>query len=269
MADKVVIVVQARMSSSRLPGKVMLPVLGKSILFRMIERLRMISRKAQIIIATTDDKNDDIIEQEAWQMNIACYRGSLNNLLDRHYRAGLQLNADLVLKIPSDCPLIDPQIIDKVLRFYFDHAGEYDYVSNLHPATFPDGNDVEILTMDCLERTWKEARRPFELEHTTPYIWEHPGKFRIGNVTMEKGSDYSMSHRFTIDYEADYQFIKRVFEELYTANPGFSCRDILNLLDEKPEIYAINAMYAGVNWYRSHLDELKTISSEQTRVMID
>ena len=93
MADKVVIVVQARMSSSRLPGKVMLPVLGKSILFRMIERLRMISHKAQIIIATSDDKNDDIIEQEAWQMNVACYRGSLNNLLDRHYRAGLQLNA--------------------------------------------------------------------------------------------------------------------------------------------------------------------------------
>jgi len=269
MADKVVIVVQARMSSSRLPGKVMLPVLGKSILFRMIERLRMISHKAQIIIATTDDKNDDIIEQEAWQMNVACYRGSLNNLLDRHYRAGLQLNADIVLKIPSDCPLIDPNIIDGVLDFYFDHKGEYDYVSNLHPATFPDGNDVEIMTMDCLKRTWKEAKRPLELEHTTPYIWENHEKFRIGNLAMGACEDYAMTHRYTIDYEADYQFIKRVFEELYAENHGFSYRDILNLLNEKPEIYAINAKYAGVNWYRNHLDELKTISSRQTKVLTD
>jgi spore coat polysaccharide biosynthesis protein SpsF len=269
MADKVVIVVQARMSSTRLPGKVMLPVLSKSILYRMVERLQMISHKAQIIIATSDHGNDEIIEQEAKQINVACYRGSLNNLLDRHYRAARQLNADVVLKIPSDCPLIDPNIIDEVLDFYFDHNGEYDYVSNLHPATFPDGNDVEIMTMDCLERTWKEAKRTLELEHTTPYIWENPEKFRIGNVVLDTGRDYSMSNRFTIDYDADYQFIKRVFEELYPVSPGFSYQDILNLLDEKPEIYAINANYAGVNWYRNHMDELKTISSEQTKAMTE
>ena len=269
MAEKVVIVVQARMSSSRLPGKVMLSVLGKSILQRMIERLQMISHKAQIIVATSDHANDDIIEQEAKQMNIACYRGSLNNLLDRHYRAARQLNAAIVLKIPSDCPLIDPQIVDDTLHFYFANQGKYDYVSNLHPATFPDGNDVEIMTMDCLEKTWKEAKKLLELEHTTPYIWENPGKFSIGNVVLETGEDYSMTHRFTIDYEADYQFIKRVFEELYAENPGFSYRAILNLLEEKPGIYTINAKYAGVNWYRNHLDELKTISSQQTKVLTE
>ena len=212
MATKIVIVVQARMSSSRLPGKVLLPVLGKSILYRMIERLQMISHRAQIVIATSEDETDDMIAAEAGQMNVACYRGSLNNLLDRHYQAAKQFGADIVLKIPSDCPLIDPTIIDSVLNFYFAKPGGYDYVSNLHPATFPDGNDVEIMTMDCLEKTWKEAKRPLELEHTTPYIWENPEKFSIGNLLWWTGYDYSMSHRFTIDYEADYQFIRRVFE---------------------------------------------------------
>jgi spore coat polysaccharide biosynthesis protein SpsF len=268
MAKKTVIVVQARMSSSRLPGKVMLPVLGKTLLYRMIERLRMIRNEAQIIIATSQESADDMIEQEASAMNVDCFRGSLNNLLDRHYQAAKQAGASIVLKIPSDCPLIDPAIIDEVLDVYFADPGKYDYISNLHPATFPDGNDVEIMTMDCLEKTWREAKRPLEMEHTTPYIWENQDKFRIANVIWNTGKDYSMSHRFTIDYEEDYQFIKRVFEELYPANPAFTCSDILNLLNEKPDIYNINAQYAGVNWYRNHLDELKTISSGQTKLTL-
>jgi spore coat polysaccharide biosynthesis protein SpsF len=156
-----------------------------------------------------------------------------------------------------------------VLDFYFANPGGYDYVSNLHPATFPDGNDVEIMSMDCLEKTWKEANRSLELEHTTPYIWENPEKFNIGNVLWGTGLDYSMSHRFTIDYEADYHVIKRVFEELYPKRPDFSCYDILALLDNNPDIYRLNAQYAGVNWYRNHLDELKTISRGQTRMVID
>ncbi|HEY2581719.1 MAG TPA: glycosyltransferase family protein [Mucilaginibacter sp.] len=266
MAENAVIVVQARMSSSRLPGKVMMPILDKSLLFRMIERLQMTTHKTVVVIATSEDKTDDVIAQEALQINVPCYRGSLNNLLDRHYQAAKQYNADIVLKIPSDCPLIDPRIIDSTLDFYFDDPARYDYVSNLHPATFPDGNDVEIMTMDCIKKTWKEATRPLELEHTTPYIWENPKKFKIGNVAWETGKDYSMSHRFTIDYEADYRFIKRVYEELYPLKADFSCGDILNLLEQKPEIYNINAQYAGVNWYRNHLNELKTISSDQTKV---
>jgi len=265
MAGKIVIIVQARMSSSRLPGKVMLPILGKSLLYRMIERLQMINHDAEIVIATSTDKPDDVIAQEARLMDVACFRGSLNNVLDRHYQAALEYNAGVVLKIPSDCPLIDPLVIDDVLDFYFEYPRKYDYVSNLHPATFPDGNDVEIMTMACLGKTWHEAKRPLELEHTTPYIWENPGKFSIGNVTWETGLDYSMSHRFTIDYEADYLFIKRVFEELYPRNPGFSCGDILRLLNEQPEIYGINAQYAGVNWYRNHLDELKTVNAGHTK----
>jgi spore coat polysaccharide biosynthesis protein SpsF len=267
MAVKIVIVVQARMSSSRLPGKVMLPLLGESLLYRMIERLKMIRHQAQIVIATSGEKEDDIIEQESLKIGVPCFRGSLNNLLDRHYQAAKLYNADIVLKIPSDCPLIDPQIIDQVLNFYFEGNGQYDYVSNLHPATFPDGNDVEIMTMACIQKTWKEASRTLELEHTTPYIWENPEKFKIGNVSCNTGKDYSMSHRFTIDYIADYEFIKTVFEELYPAKPNFSCEDILELLEKRPDIYQINTKYSGVNWYRNHLDELKTISPDQTKTI--
>jgi len=269
MAEKTVIVVQARMSSTRLPGKVMLPILGKSLLRRMIERLQMINHNAQIVIAASDDKADDVIEQEAAQIGVACYRGSLNDLLDRHYQVAKKYEADILLKIPSDCPLIDPRVIDEVLDFYFEYPGKYDYVSNLHPATFPDGNDVEIMTMHCLEKTWSEATKLLEREHTTPYIWEHPEIFSIGNLTWDSGKDYSMSHRFTIDYEADYRFIKRVYEELYPERPDFSCEDILDLINKKPEVYNINAQYAGVNWYRNHLDELKTVSAAQTKTIAD
>lgn len=269
MGGNTVIIVQARMSSSRLPGKVMMPVLGKSLLWRMMERLQMIKHPATFVIAASEPSSDDIIEKEAEEMGIPCFRGNLNNLLDRHYQAAKKYNAGVVLKIPSDCPLIDPRIIDQVLDFFFAHPGEYDYVSNLHPATFPDGNDVEIMTMECLEKTWREASRQLELEHTTPYIWENPDKFRIGNVVWDRGLDYSMSHRFTIDYKADYDFICRVFNELYPQKHDFSCGDIIALLEQKPEIYEINAQYAGVNWYRNHLGELKTVSASQTKVTVN
>ncbi|MBS1530276.1 MAG: glycosyltransferase family protein [Bacteroidetes bacterium] len=267
MPGKIVIVVQARMTSSRLPGKVMLPILGESLLYRMMERLQMIKHPAQFVVAIPKEEKGGVIESECARINIPCYCGDLNNLLDRHYQVAKLYNADIVLKIPSDCPLIDPRIIDQVLDFYFEHEGEYDYVSNLHPATFPDGNDVEIMTMACIEKTWKEATRKLELEHTTPYIWENPEKFRIGNVLWGTGKDYSMSHRFTIDYSADYEFIKTVFEELYPGKPDFSCDDIANLLEKRPDIYQINAEYSGVNWYRNHLDELKTISADQTKII--
>ena len=264
---KVVIVVQARMSSTRLPGKILLPILGKSLLERMIERLQMITHEATIVIATSNSAQDVIIQTEAEKISVLCFRGSLNNCLDRHYQVGLAYDADIIVKIPSDCPLIDPRIIDEVLGYYFAHADEYDFVSNLHPATWPDGNDVEIMTMACLRKAWEEASRPLELEHTTPYIWENPDKFRIANVLWDADKDYSMSHRFTIDYPGDYQFIKTVFEELYPQNVNFSCDDILNLLQAKPEIYQLNAAYAGVNWYRNHLDELKTVGAGQTKTL--
>jgi spore coat polysaccharide biosynthesis protein SpsF len=197
---------------------------------------------------------------------VPVFRGHSTDLLDRHIQAARAYRADLVVKIPSDCPLIDPRVVDRVISFAEEHNDDYDYVSNLHPATYPDGNDVEVVSMQALETTWKEATRPFEREHTTPFLWEHPERFSIANLTWETGQDLSMSHRWTIDYIEDYRFIKAVYDELSPGgNTIFSLTDILELLARRPDIHAMNARYAGVNWYRHHLAELRTISPDHTR----
>jgi spore coat polysaccharide biosynthesis protein SpsF len=264
---KIVTVIQARTSSNRLPNKIFLPLTGKPLLLRMYERVAASKLKGTIVIATTTDKSDDKVEALCKEYQLICYRGHSTDLLDRHYQTAKLFNADAVVKIPSDCPLIDSNVIDKVLQFYIDNPNKYDYVSNLHPATYPDGNDVEIFSMKALVNALVNAKRNMEREHTTPYFWENPDKFRIGTVDWESSLDYSMSYRFTIDYEKDYNFIKSVYDELYPLNNIFTLEDILDLLERKPEIKKINEEYCGVNWYRNHLDELKTVTSEQTKII--
>jgi len=253
------------MGSTRLPGKVMLPLAGKPLILRMYERVAYSNYAGKIIIAITEDQEDDELFKLCKQNKIEIFRGNTLDLLDRHYNAAKIFSADVVIKIPSDCPLIDPRIIDNVIQYYINNKDNFDFVSNLHPPSYPDGNDVEVMNFKTLEHSWINAKKDFEREHTTPYIWEDPDKFRIGNVDWETGYDYSMSHRFTLDYKEDYEFIKRVFEELYNKNDRFGLNDILELLEKKPEIKKINQMYAGVNWYRNHIKELKTISTEQTK----
>ncbi len=258
--------IQARRGSSRLPDKVSLDLCGQPLLVRQVERVRLASRAGRVAVITTTDPADDALADLCQQHGIDVFRGNALDLLDRHYQAALHFGeTEAVVKIPSDCPLIDPAVIDKVFKVYDDNKGQYDFVSNLHPATYPDGNDVEIMTFAALETAWREATRPLEREHTTPFFWENPERFRLANVTWETGLDYSMSHRFTIDYAADYEFIKAVYEALYPANPAFSLADILTLLKQRPDIYALNADLAGVNWYRNHLDELKTVDAGNTK----
>ena len=253
------------MGSSRLPGKVLLPLAGEPLLLRMYERIAFTNYTGDIVVAITEDESDNQLAVLCQKKNIKSFRGSSLDLLDRHYKTAKKYNAEVIIKIPSDCPLIDPQVIDKVILYYINNRDRYDFVSNLHPPSYPDGNDVEIMSFETLESAWINAKQEFEREHTTPFIWENPDKFRIGNVVWETGLDYSMTHRFTIDYKEDYEFIKRVYDELYPMNARFGLKDILSLLKEKLEIKKINEMYAGVNWYRNHLNDLKTISSEQTR----
>lgn len=261
----IVTVIQARTTSSRLPGKVLKPILDKPLLVHLVKRVKAAKNSGTIVVATTTLKEDNQLVNLCKEEGILYFRGNPTDLIDRHYQAGVQYFADAVVKIPSDCPLIDPEVIDQVLRVYLDNPWKYDYVSNLHPPSFPDGNDVEIIPMGTLYTAWQEAGRTYEREHTTPYIWEQPGRFRIGNVLWEAGLDLSMSHRWTIDYEEDYQFIKAVYEELYPVKPLFNLYDILFLLKQRPELASLNSRYAGVNWYRHHLGELRTISPRQTR----
>lgn len=264
MQNKITIV-QARMGSSRLPGKVMKTILGKSILELQIERMSFSKLCGDIIVATSENSNDDLIVDFCNENKIEVFRGNEDDLLDRHYACALKYKADIIAKIPSDCPLIDARIIDRVFSFF--HENRFDYVSNLHPASYPDGNDVEIFTMSALENAAKNAQKKLEREHTTPYFWENPDLFHNGNIAWEKNQNYSMSHRFTLDYEEDYWFIKSIFEKLYPNNPNFSLDDILDVLEKNPEIYAINSKYAGVNWYRHHLDELSTIDKSETKII--
>lgn len=253
------------MGSSRLPGKVLLPLAGEPLLLRMYERVALSEYAGTIIMAITEDELDNQLVTVCKRNSINVFRGNKVDLLDRHYKVANKFNAEVVIKIPSDCPLIDPKVIDKVILYYINNSNKFDFVSNLHPPTYPDGNDVEVMSFRALENAWLNAKKDFEREHTTPYIWENPDKFRIGNVVWETGLDYSMTHRFTIDYKEDYEFISRVYDELYHKNTKFGLDDILKLLEEKPEIKKINEMYAGVNWYRNHLNDLKTITSNQTK----
>lgn len=263
---RMLVVVQARTGSSRLPRKILMPLQGKPLLQRMLERVQAATTPFDLVVATTYEPEDDAVRTLCRSLQVDCFSGHPTDLLDRHYRAAVERRADVVVKIPSDCPLIDPAVIDRVLGFFLQHHNEYDYVSNLHPATYPDGNDVEVMTMETLTTAWREATRDFEREHTTPFIWERPERFRIGNVAWETGLNYSMSHRWTIDYPEDYAFIARVYDELWTEEkPIFSMQDILRLLEAKPDIAAMNAQYAGVNWYRHHAGELRTVTEAEYR----
>lgn len=261
----IVVVVQARMKSTRLPNKIVLDLCGQPLLIRQLERIKASTIKFRLVVATTTDKSDDKVVAICKKNNMDVFRGHPTDCLDRHYQIGKKYQADLIVKIPSDCPLIDPKIIDQVVHFFLNSQNSYDYVSNLHPPTFPDGNDVEIMTMNSLELAWKEATKDYEREHTTPFLWEQPERFRLGNVRWDSGKNYAMSHRMTIDYPEDYQLINVIYEKLYSKQqPIFSLEQILNLLDTNPHYYEINKKYVGVNWYRHHLTELKTISSDET-----
>ncbi len=263
---RTLLVVQARTGSSRLPGKVLLPVAGAPVLLRQLERVLAARSRFDLVVATTDRPEDDALAEHARRFGVRVFRGHPTDLLDRHYRAARAARAEAVVKVPSDCPLIDPAAIDRVLEAFRSEPGRYDFVSNLHPPTWPDGNDVEVLTFRALEEAWREAAAPHEREHTTPFVWDRPERFRIGNVRWDGGADLSMSHRFTLDYPDDYALVAAVYEALWRPNrPVFSLADTLALLEERPELKAMNARYAGVNWYRHHLRDLRTVGAEATR----
>ena len=251
---RIVVVVQARTGSSRLPGKVLMPLANRPLLHRMLERVLAANTPSAVVVATTRDRADDVIETVAREAGVPCFRGHPTDLLDRHYWAGITFRADVVVKVPSDCPLIDPAVIDRVIGYYAAHADDADFVTNLHPPTYPDGNDVEVIPFRVLETAWIEATQEHEREHTTPFIWERHNRFRIHNVAWECGLDCSSTHRWTIDYLEDYQFLAAVYAALWTeTRPIFSMADVLSLLDARPDIAALNACHAGKAWYRNRL----------------
>lgn len=228
-------IVQARMGSTRLPGKVMKPLCGKPILWHIITRISYSKQIEKIIIATTDKEEDKVIVKLAEEMGVAFYRGSSDDVLDRYYQAARKFNVDPVVRITADCPLIDPEIMDNIIDYYL--KGDYDYVSNGLKPTLPDGLDTEVFSFKSLEKAWAEAKKPSEREHVTSYIYNHPELLKIHNY--ENDVDLS-GMRWVVDEEADYQFISEVYKNLYKDGKIFYVKDIIRLLEEMPELLKLN-----------------------------
>lgn len=233
---KIVAIVQARMGSTRLPGKVMMDLLGEPVLVRDVNRLKRSKLLDEVVIATTTQPADDQIVSLCKERGWAYFRGDENDVLDRYYQAARACNADVIVRVTSDCPMIDPDIVDRVIQFFFD-IPDIDYVSNtLPPRTYPRGLDTEVMTFEALERAWKEDTDPKLREHVTPYIYRNPEMFQIHGVV--NGTDLS-DHRWTLDTPEDFAFIQAVYEHF--GNDDFTWLDVLEYLDRHPEIVEINS----------------------------
>ncbi|MDW7726681.1 MAG: glycosyltransferase family protein [Candidatus Methanoperedens sp.] len=234
---KVVAIIQARMGSTRLPGKIMKEILGKPVILWDLDRVSLSKLIDEIVVAIPYGKENDIIVDTIKEYNdkIVIARGSEDDVLDRYYQAAVQTNADVVVRITSDCPLIDPVVIDKVIKQFLDN--DCDYCSNSLIRTYPRGLDTEVFSYKALEMAWNEAKKDYEREHVTPYIIENPDKFKLLNVA----NDIDLSHlRWTLDTKDDFEFIDAIYERIHSKKQLFFMDDVLELLGREPELININ-----------------------------
>jgi spore coat polysaccharide biosynthesis protein SpsF len=249
-------IIQARLGSTRLPGKVLADIQGKTLLEHVIQRVSASKLIEDIIIATTINEKDKAIIDFAHTRGIKCYAGSEDDVLDRFYRAAKKFNVNTIVRITPDDPFKDPEVIDKLIKRYLDKKDDIDYVSNTIKPTYPEGLDAEVFSFRALEKAWREAKKPSEREHVTPYIWKHPEFFRLVNVENDK--DLS-GLRWTLDTEADLQFAREVYARLYHGQV-FLMKDILALLEAEPELARINA---GMERNAGYLKSLKLEETEK------
>ena len=223
------------MGSSRLPGKVLMKLGEKeTVLEYVVKQISHSKLVNKIIIATTNLEQDNVIQETAKELDIECFRGDSENVLDRYYQCAKKFNLDNILRITSDCPLIDPEIVDNVIKKYL--TRDYDYVSNTLMRTFPIGTDSEIFSFNVLEKAWENASLLSEKEHVTPYIINKKNKFRLGNLKNE----VNVGHlRLTLDRIEDYELIKKIVQTI-EKRPIFM-KDVLKLFSDKPELIKINA----------------------------
>lgn len=223
------------MGSTRLPEKVLEVLAGEPMLARVVNRTCRANTLDTVIVATTTQPVDDAIIRLCEERDWPFFRGSEDDVLDRYYKAALAFKADVIIRITSDCPLIEPLVIDKVVQEFLSHHPEIDYVSNALVRTFPRGLDVEAVSFTAMERAWQEGSDPALREHVTPYIWRHPEKFKVLNVVSD--SDYSHM-RWTVDTIEDLTFVRKVYN--YFQNDTFSWKEVLHLLETHPEWLEIN-----------------------------
>ena len=235
---KKVAIIQARMSSTRLPGKVMLPLGNRTVLGQVIRRVRACARVDEVVIATSTSPDDDLIASEAVRNRMGCFRGSLADVLGRYHGAASIVGAEVVIRITSDCPLFDPAVLGDMIDAFEHRSGNIDYLSNTLHRSYPRGLDAEIFTFAALDEAFRLATLPWEREHVTPYIYRHLEKFRRQN---HSGLIDHSAHRWTLDTPEDYQLIQAIYKELDRDGALFSTETVLKLLKQRPDLVTINA----------------------------
>lgn len=233
---KTVAIIQARMGSSRLPGKVLLRLHDRTVLEHVIERVRQAKRVDEIWVATTTSQADHIIMSECNKYGVFVHRGSEQDVLGRYYETACLAAADIIVRITSDCPVIEPELIDSILALYLEKQA--DYASNTQERSYPRGLDAEVFSFEALKRAFLEAVKPEQREHVTPYIYQNPDLFRLESLVHHD----NVSHfRWTLDTQEDWELIQAIYDRLYTKGALFSWIDALKLMEREPRLAAINA----------------------------
>jgi spore coat polysaccharide biosynthesis protein SpsF len=234
---KVVCIVEARFNSTRLPGKVLMPILGEPMLVRMIERLRLSRTLDDVVVATTDGAADDALAATVERMGAHIFRGSEDDVLDRVVKAAESSEAEVIVETTGDCPLIDPGLIDKVVGDFL--VGGADFVSNILPHTTPRGTDVRVFRAADLAEINEKSTDPADHEHVSLHFWEHLDRYQCRNVEMDL-PDVVAKLRFTVDTAEDLEFVRAIYAGLYDKNPAFSLVDVLDFLNANPHLLEIN-----------------------------
>jgi spore coat polysaccharide biosynthesis protein SpsF len=234
---KIIATIEARMTSSRLPGKVLLPAQGKPVLARMVERLKLVSSLDGIVVATTINATDDPIEALAAELGIGCWRGSEDDVLKRVLDAAHAFGADVIVELTGDCPLIDPAIVEQCIQAYM--AAGVDYLSNVMERTYPIGMDTQVFATSILDDVARRTNDPTDHEHVSLYIYRHPELYSLKNVAAPADL-FDPELRLTLDTKQDYELIDTVFAALLPKGPDFTLADILALLRSTPHLRKIN-----------------------------
>jgi len=231
---RVVAIIQARLGSSRLPGKVLQDIDGSTMLARVVRRSQRAVSLHDVVVATTAERADDAVVAECRKLGVPCVRGDEQDVLDRYYQAAQACRAQAVVRITSDCPLIEPEVIDKVVQAFLN--ARPDYASNTLERTYPRGLDTEVMTLSALECAWRQATEPYQRIHVTPYLYQNPDQFRLLSVTNEE--DYS-GYRWTVDTLEDLALVREVYGRL-GGGDAIHWTDVLALLAREPQLAELN-----------------------------
>lgn len=234
-------IIQARMGSTRLPGKILMKLAGREILWHIVERVKRAKTVDKIVVATTVNPEDNEVEKFCQDNNLLYYRGSAENVLERYYLAAEKFGGDIIVRATGDCPLVNPQIIDLCVQAFIKNG--CDYISDVSPSDEPKGRlqEVEVLSIKALKKAYENAQESYELEHVTPYIWENKkGEFKIGPI-VPIDEKYNRDYRVVVDYPEDFKLMEKIYEKFYKPSEIIDVAEVFFHLDKNPDWSAINA----------------------------